>query len=134
MNSEERKEYNKNYYSSHRVDLLAQCAEKKECELCKRIVSCSRLKAHQKTTLCQSNRSNYIHVNDLNMEIEKRVNEILNQKKEEPNPIINIDTVPPKYKSCECGSFFQNDKQGDYYHCKTKKHIKYLENKNKNIE
>ena len=101
MNSEERKEYNKNYYSSHRVDLLAQCAEKKECELCKRIVSCSRLKAHQKTLLCQNNRTEYIiHVKDLNMEIEKRVNEILNQKKEEPIicPVMNLDNIAPKYK------------------------------------
>ena len=38
MNSEERKNYNKAYYQSHREQILKVACEKVECEFCKRKV------------------------------------------------------------------------------------------------
>lgn len=136
MNSEERKEYNKNYYSSHKIELLEQLAKPTTCMYCKRNVASSRLKSHQKTPLCIRNRTEYISILELEKEVEKRVNQILN-KQEVPicppsspmsSPLENTNT------DCGCGSHFVIKNNGQYYHEKTKKHINWVENKNKNIE
>ena len=138
MNSEERKEYNKNYYTQHKKELLEQLAKPIECLYCKRQVASSRLKSHQKTPLCLRNRTQYICITEVEKEVEKRVQQILNHQEPaqiitQPQPINTIE-ISPLCHECLCGSSYIINNNGKYYHEKTKKHIKWVENKNKNIE
>ena len=139
MNSEERKEYNKNYYSIHKVELLKQFSKSIECVYCKRNVANSRLKSHQKTPLCIRNRIGYISILDVEKEVDKRLNEILN-KQEVPilcqpsTPICPPSTPITNIQKCGCGSHYVIKNNGQYYHEKTNKHINWVENQNKNIE
>jgi hypothetical protein len=131
MNSEERKNYNKTYYTTNK-DKILNCLSKKEtCRYCERIVAKSRLQSHQHTQICLNNRTDYILKSEIENEIHKRVLEILDKKDEqyEPEPIIEIKPVCLK-SDCMCGSKFLIKNNGEYYHKKTKKHIEFLENLN----
>ncbi len=49
-------EYNKNYYASHKTEILSTLKTKCICPDCGRIVSYSRLKLHRKTDYCLNNK------------------------------------------------------------------------------
>ena len=46
MDSEKRKQYNKNYYENHKVVLLEKLTKKVSCEFCNRQVSQCNLNKH----------------------------------------------------------------------------------------
>ena len=54
MDSEQRKNYNKNYYQSNRDKILKKACEKITCEFCHRKVIFNNLLKHQKTELCKN--------------------------------------------------------------------------------
>ena len=72
MDSEQRKNYNKNYYQSNRDKILKKACEKITCEFCHRKVISNNLLKHQKTELCK----NY---EKLRLEREKRINNNIEQ-------------------------------------------------------
>ena len=49
-------EYNKNYYASHKTEILSTLKTKCTCPDCGRIVSYARLKLHRKTDICLRNK------------------------------------------------------------------------------
>ena len=53
MTSEERKIYNKKYYSEKKDNILNKLAQKIECPLCKTHVRHQNLANHQKTFKCK---------------------------------------------------------------------------------
>ena len=53
MTPDERKQYNKEYYSRTRVKLLDTLNKKVQCNNCGRTLSYSSLKLHQKSKLCK---------------------------------------------------------------------------------
>ena len=55
-NAEYRKNYNKSYYSRHKLSRVKTPSVKVECDLCGRKVTEKRLSDHQETILCISNR------------------------------------------------------------------------------
>ena len=53
MDSEKRKNYNKNYYENHKVVLLEKLTSKVNCQFCNRTVSFSNLNKHITLPICQ---------------------------------------------------------------------------------
>ena len=49
-------EYNKNYYASHKTEILSTLKTKCTCPDCGRIVSYARLNLHRKTDICIRNK------------------------------------------------------------------------------
>jgi hypothetical protein len=49
-------EYNKNYYASHKTEILSTLKTKCTCPDCGRIVSYARLNLHRKTDICLRNK------------------------------------------------------------------------------
>ena len=49
---ERRKEQNQRYYAKHRAERLEKIKEKKECDLCHKLVSSSNMNRHQKGGSC----------------------------------------------------------------------------------
>ena len=49
-------EYNKNYYASHKTEILSTLKTKCVCDECGRVVSYARLKLHRKTDICLRNK------------------------------------------------------------------------------
>ena len=136
MNKEERKEYNKIYYGSKKEDLLKKSSKLDTCEFCSRCISHSHMSLHKKTTLCLSNRKQYIKITDLDNEIEKRIKSILDKENDNKNnveEIINILNNEPTDTNiihCECGSNYKKTNHGEYYHKQTKKHIRFISKNN----
>ncbi len=94
MNSEERKMYNKNYYQSHRNEILKVACEKIECEFCKRKVIKNNILKHQKTILCKNQEK-------LNIEREKRLKqktEVENEKQDIIEPVEPVEPVESNVK------------------------------------
>ena len=56
MNTEERKEYNKNYYCEKRDIILKKLCAQATCELCGRKVKYCNMVKHKATVLCSNNR------------------------------------------------------------------------------
>ena len=54
MTPEERKEYNKNYYSLKKNEILGKACEKIQCEICKRFVIRNNMIKHYKSNLCKN--------------------------------------------------------------------------------
>ena len=54
MTPEERKEYNKKYYSANKTIILDKIGDKQICEFCLKSISHGRLKKHQTTSLCKN--------------------------------------------------------------------------------
>jgi len=52
MTPEERKEYNKTYYTTNRKVILEKACNKEKCQFCDRMVSKYRMYNHIKTDLC----------------------------------------------------------------------------------
>ena len=53
MNSEDRKQKNKNYYENHKVVLLEKLTSKVKCQFCNRQVSFANLNKHITSPICQ---------------------------------------------------------------------------------
>lgn len=53
MNSEKRKEYNKNYYINNRPQIIAKALNKVVCKFCERPVIFNNLVKHQTSSLCK---------------------------------------------------------------------------------
>ncbi len=49
-------EYNKNYYATHKKEILSSLKTKCICEECGRVVSYSRLRQHKQTDICLRNK------------------------------------------------------------------------------
>ena len=54
MDSEKRKEYNKNYYQNNKDVILEKLKTKVECEFCKRKVSACNLNKHYTLSICKT--------------------------------------------------------------------------------
>jgi hypothetical protein len=54
MTPEERKEYNKNYYSLKKNEILGKACEKIQCEICSRYVIRNNMIKHYKSNLCKN--------------------------------------------------------------------------------
>ena len=48
-------EYNKNYYATHKKEILSSLKAKCVCDECGRVVSYSRLRQHKMTDICLRN-------------------------------------------------------------------------------
>ena len=64
MDKEERKQYNKIYYSLHRERILSYLCEKVSCEYCGRCVIKNNLVKHQKSEICKRHRERVLELND----------------------------------------------------------------------
>jgi hypothetical protein len=54
MNKEDRKEYNKKYYSANKNAIIEKHYKRKcNCELCGRLVSVANIEKHYESTLCK---------------------------------------------------------------------------------
>ena len=54
MDSEKRKQYNKQYYENHKVVLLEKLTSKVNCQFCNRIVSSCNLNKHITLSICKN--------------------------------------------------------------------------------
>ena len=54
MNSEQRKNYNKTYYTMNKAKILKIACEKVECEFCKRTVIKNNIQKHKASKLCKN--------------------------------------------------------------------------------
>ena len=57
--SENRKQYNKQYYEKNREALLQKGSKDEKCELCGRIVRYQNIQKHMKSNICISRRDIY---------------------------------------------------------------------------
>ncbi len=69
MDSEERRNYNKNYYEKNKKTICSKLFTKEACPICKRVVSHQNLRSHQKSSYCKSRISNS-DIDSLKSEIE----------------------------------------------------------------
>ncbi len=69
MTPEERKEYNKKYYTSNKTTIINKACEKIACEICGRKVIRNNLIKHYKSNLCKNKQ-------DLNKMIKDRLYEV----------------------------------------------------------
>ena len=53
MTPEERKEYNKNYYTTNKTTILEKASNKIDCKFCGRTVVQSNLERHKTSDLCK---------------------------------------------------------------------------------
>ena len=63
MDKEERKQYNKVYYSLHRERILSYLCEKVNCDYCGRCVIRNNLAKHEKSEICKRTREKIIELN-----------------------------------------------------------------------
>jgi hypothetical protein len=56
MDTEQRKLYNQQYYSTHKKRISEMLLKKVECPLCNRTITHANLQRHQTTPLCLRNR------------------------------------------------------------------------------
>lgn len=66
MDKEERKQYNKVYYSLHRERILSYLCEKVNCDYCGRCVIRNNLAKHEKSEICKRTREKIIELNKWN--------------------------------------------------------------------
>ena len=64
MNSDDRKNYNKNYYQTNRINALNKACTPVTCPCCLRVVTRNRLTVHLKTKLCQKTQKNTDFINN----------------------------------------------------------------------
>jgi len=57
MNSEDRKQYNKNYYENNKNTILEKLTKKVNCQFCNRQVSSCNLNKHYTLSICQRTQS-----------------------------------------------------------------------------
>ena len=62
MNSEQRKEYNKKYYESHKETIIKTACEKIFCDKCGRSVIRNNIKSHQKSKICARHSQNKVAI------------------------------------------------------------------------
>ena len=67
MDKEERKQYNKVYYSLHRERILSYLCEKVSCEYCGRCVIRNNLAKHEKSDICKRHRERIIELSKWNL-------------------------------------------------------------------
>jgi hypothetical protein len=53
MNQEQRKQYNKDYYSKNKDKILKTALTKQKCEFCDRMVIKNNIHIHQKLNICK---------------------------------------------------------------------------------
>jgi hypothetical protein len=70
MDKEERKQYNKVYYSLHRERILSYLCEKVSCDYCGRCVIKNNLVKHQKSDICKRHRERLLELNKWNSLLE----------------------------------------------------------------
>jgi hypothetical protein len=63
MDKDERKEYNKVYYSLHRERILSYLCEKVNCDYCGRSVIRNNLAKHEKSDICKRTRERILERN-----------------------------------------------------------------------
>jgi hypothetical protein len=75
MDKEERKQYNKVYYSLHRERILSYLCEKVNCDYCGRCVIRNNLAKHEKSEICKRTRDKIMELNKWRGELggERRV-------------------------------------------------------------
>ena len=72
MSIEERKAYNKSYYTNNKKRISDMLLKKVECPLCSRQLTYSNLQRHQTTPLCMHHRKNNpTEMDILKLQIEK---------------------------------------------------------------
>ena len=64
MDKEERKQYNKVYYSLHRERILSYLCEKVNCDYCGRCVIRNNLAKHEKSEICKRTRDRILELNN----------------------------------------------------------------------
>ena len=67
MDKEERKQYNKVYYSLHRERILSYLCEKVSCEYCGRCVIRNNLAKHEKSNMCKKTRERNLELSKWNL-------------------------------------------------------------------
>ena len=75
MNSEERKEYNKKYYSERKALIQEKLSTKEQCSYCGRNVCHQNIPKHWKSKLCMSRREQHT----IAMLLQNKINEIVKQ-------------------------------------------------------
>lgn len=63
MDKEDRKQYNKVYYSLHRERILSYLCEKINCDYCGRCVIRNNLAKHEKSEICKRTREKILELN-----------------------------------------------------------------------
>jgi len=77
MSIEERKAYNKSYYTNNKKRITDMLLKKVECKLCSREITYTNLQRHRITSLCINNRkSNLTDIDILKQQVEKLSEEI----------------------------------------------------------
>ena len=66
MNPEERKEYNKAYYTNNKDVILKKALKKVECQFCQKVVIYNNIYKHQQTKLCQRRQQKNILIKQRN--------------------------------------------------------------------
>ena len=102
MDREQRKEYNKKYYETHKETIIKTACEKIFCDKCGRSVIRNNIKSHQKSKICarhsqnkvaistpvDTTNLNLIEFNDENLKIlMEKLHNYLESKKETPPDI-----------------------------------------------
>lgn len=64
MNSEERKEYNKQYYINNKQKIIEKATTKIACSLCGRVVINNNINNHMKSKLCLNTQNKNKFIND----------------------------------------------------------------------
>lgn len=67
MDKEERKQYNKVYYSLHRERILSYLCEKVSCDYCGRCVIRNNLAKHEKSNMCKRTRERNLELSKWNL-------------------------------------------------------------------
>ena len=62
MDREQRKEYNKKYYESHKETIIKTACEKIFCDKCGRSVIRNNIKSHQKSKICARHSQNKVAI------------------------------------------------------------------------
>jgi len=66
MDSEKRKQYNKNYYENNKNAILEKLTTKVNCQFCNRKVSSCNLNNHYKLSICQRTQSKNKYLTERN--------------------------------------------------------------------
>ena len=62
MNPEQRKEYNRKYYETHKETIIKTACEKIFCDKCGRSVIRNNIKSHQKSKICARHSQNKLAI------------------------------------------------------------------------
>ena len=112
MNPEQRKEYNRKYYETHKETIIKTACEKIFCDKCGRSVIRNNIKSHQKSKICARHSQNKVAIsstpneptdlnliefNDENLKVlMEKLNNYLESKK---TPDIQQETTQESNKS-----------------------------------